>query len=166
MDNLLTLSESAIHRNALNKYETMKRITILALLISAMSMVSFGATKHPVAFAKVPKTVQKLVLKNYTENQVQLVTFQKGIGRTDYMFIVDDETKLVYDDKGQLREAKNKNGVKGELLPKMIMEYVKKTFPHARITEYEFEGSKKEVELNDQMTLVFNKKDRFLRIDD
>jgi len=144
----------------------MKRITFIALLLSALCISVCAKTKQPVAFAKTPKAVQKLVLKNYTEDQVQLVTAEKKVGRTDYMFLTDDETKLVYDDKGELRLAQSQKGIKGELLPKMMLEYVKKTLPHARITEYKFEGSKKEISLNDQMTLVFSKKDRFLRLDD
>ena len=144
----------------------MKRITLLALLISALSISAFASTKHPVAFAKVPKTVQKVLLKNFTEDQVQLVTSEKKVGRVDYMFILADETKVVYDDKGVLRNAQNQQGIKNELLPNLMLEYVKKTLPHARITEYKFEGSKKEINLNDQMKLIFNKKDRFIRLDD
>jgi hypothetical protein len=144
----------------------MKRITLVALLISALSISAIASTKHPVAFAKVPKGVQKVLLKNFTEDQVQLVTSEKKVGRVDYMFILADETKIVYDDKGVLRNAVNQQGIKNELLPNLMLEYVKKTLPHARITEYKFEGSKKEINLNDQMKLIFNKKDRFIRLDD
>ena len=144
----------------------MKKLTLVALLISALSISVCAATKQPVAFAKSPKVVQKALLKNFTEEQVQLVTSEKKVGRVDYMFILSDETKLVYDDKAELRVAQNQAGIKNELLPKMILEYVKKTLPNARITEYKFESSKKEINLNDQMKLVFNKKDRFLRLDD
>lgn len=107
-----------------------------------------------------------MLLKNFTEDQVQLVTSEKKVGRVDYMFILADETKVVYDDKGVLRNAVNQQGIKNELLPNLMLEYVKKTLPHARITEYKFEGSKKEINLNDQMKLIFNKKDRFIRLDD
>ena len=77
-----------------------------------------------------------------------------------------DGTKLEYDKRAQLRKIKKLEGVDEKFLPKVIVEYIKATLPNAIVTEYKREGLSQKVELSDKMELVFNRKGKFLRIED
>ena len=77
-----------------------------------------------------------------------------------------DGTKLEYDKRAQLRKIKKLEGVDEKFLPKVIVEYIKATLPNAIVTEYKREGMSQKVELSDKMELVFNRKGKFLRIED
>jgi hypothetical protein len=145
----------------------MKRLTILALFVSALTMGAFARGKQPVVFDKLPAAVQEEVQKNFAPADAQLITSKKvAPKKLEYEFLFNDGTELKYSNKAQLISVENKQGVKAALVPEKIQAYVQETFPNATITGYKVSTSKKEIELNDEMELVFSKKDKFLRIDD
>ena len=133
-------------------------------------MLCLGASargKQPVAFSKVPQIVQDTVLNHYLMEDVLLSTRQKTQPRHYmYEFRTADGTKMLYTDKAVLIEASNKAGIQHSFLPAKVLNYVLEVFPNAVITEYERSSMKQEVELNNDIELVFNKHGKFLRIDD
>ena len=144
----------------------MKKITLIALLISVFALGACARGKQPVAFENVPAAVQTEMQKTFSANQIQYITFAKELGYKMYTFMLADGTKLQFDHKGILRKISNKNGINETLVPENIMEYVRQTFPNATITEYQRERSRQEVELNNNLELIFNKRGKFLRIED
>lgn len=52
------------------------------------------------------------------------------------------------------------------VIPASVAQYVKGTFPNAKITEWSRDGKKQLIELNNDMELVLNAKGKFLRMDD
>lgn len=144
----------------------MKKITIIALLMSVFTLSAFAKGKQPIAFEKVPQVVQTEFKKSFTTDQVQYVTTKKELGHRDYTFTLADGTKIKFDQKGRLRQVENKAGILTTLVPEKILEYARQTFPNAIITEYKCEKSRQEIELNDNMELIFSKRSKFLRIED
>lgn len=145
----------------------MKRLAFIALLIGAFSLSVFAKGKQPIAFANLPENVQEEVKKHFTEDQIQFITAKKGMGKKfTYTFTCIDNTKFIYDHKAQLRYIAEELGVEVQFLPESIWEYVNTTMPNAIITSYKRETGCQKVELNDKMTLVFNPKGKFIRIDD
>ena len=145
----------------------MKRIALVALLISAFTAGVFARGKQPIAFEKVPTAIQEEVQKNFLPLEVQLVTVKKVAPRKYvYTFSMEDATQLKYSNKAVLLEVDNKDGITLALVPEKIQEYIRDMFPNATITKYEVDLGKKVIELNNEMTLVFTKRDKFLRIED
>ena len=143
----------------------MKKVLFVAL-ISVLSLSVFAKGKQPVAFKNLPEPVQEEVKKNFTEKQIQFITSKKELGRLHYTFVLDDDTKFVYDNKAQLRRIEDKKGVQDVFIPEKVLQYVQTTFPNTTITNFKRESGCLKVELNDKMTLVFKKNGKFLRIDD
>ena len=139
---------------------------LLIFFMALMSLTAFAKGKQPIAFDKVPQPVQTELQKYFTQDQVQYATFEKALGQKLYTFVLEDGTKIRYNHKAVLRKIENKNGILTTLVPEKIMEYAKDTFPKATITEYGCDKSRKEIELNNNMELIFNKRCKFLRIED
>ena len=139
---------------------------LLIFFMALMSLTAFAKGKQPIAFDKVPQPVQTELQKYFTQDQVQYATFEKALGQKLYTFVLEDGTKIRYNHKAVLRKIENKNGILTTLVPEKIMEYAKATFPKATITEYVCDKSRKEIELNNNMELIFNKRCKFLRIED
>ena len=139
---------------------------ILIFFLTLMSLTAFAKGKQPIAFDKVPQPIQTMFLANYTADQVQYVTFEKVVGQQLYTFVLSEGTKVQYNQKALLCKVENKEGVLPALIPEKILEYAKSTFPNATITKYVCEKGYKEIELNNHMDLIFNKRDKFLRIED
>lgn len=139
---------------------------LLIFFMALMSLTAFAKGKQPIAFDKVPQPVQTELQKYFTQDQVQYATFEKALGQKLYTFVLEDGTKIKYNHKAVLRKIENKNGILTTLVPEKIMEYANATFPKATITEYVCDKSRKEIELNNNMELIFNKRCKFLRIED
>lgn len=146
----------------------MKKITIIALLMSVCVLGAFAKKgRQPIAFKQLPKVVKQEVKQIYTPKEVQLITSEKKAFRHyEFTLILDDGSQVVFNEKAQVIKAKSEQGVKDIFIPTEIAEYIKATFPHAVITEYEKDSNKQVIVLNDTMTLVFKKNGKFLRIDD
>ena len=145
----------------------MKKIVLVALLISAFAVGGFARGKKPVAFENVPEALQEEVQKYFMPLEIQLVTVKKVAPRKfEYTFTMEEGTQLKYTNKAQLLEIENKEGITLTLVPEKIQAYVRDIFPNATITKYEVELGKKVIELNNEMTLVFTKRDKFVRIED
>ena len=79
---------------------------------------------------------------------------------------MNDETEIKYNNRGELIKVENDKGIKTLFVPEKMQKYVSETFPNATITKYEVALGKKVLELNDEMTLVFTKQGKFVRIED
>lgn len=144
----------------------MKKLSIIALL-TLVSLCVNARGKQPIVFDKLPEAVQDSVLAHFTAEQVQLATSLKTKPRYYvYEMRMADGTKLEYNKKAQLLKVSNQAGIQSSFVPEVILTYVQTTFPNATITKYKSETLKKEIKLNDDMTLIFNKKGKFIRIDD
>lgn len=145
----------------------MKKIVLVALLISAFAVSGFARGKKPVAFENVPEALQEEVQKYFMPLEIQLVTVKKVAPRKfEYTFTMEEGTQLKYSNKAVLLEVDNKDGITLALVPEKVQEYIRDMFPNATITKYEVDLGKKVIELNNEMTLVFTKRDKFLRIED
>jgi len=145
----------------------MKKIALVALLISVFAAGVSARGKQPIAFEKVPEVVQEEVQKYFLPLEIQLITVKKVAPRKfEYTFSMEDATQIKYSNKAVLLEVENEKGVLPVFIPEKILTYVLETFPNATITSYEAASGKKVIELNDEMVLVFNKKGKFLRIED
>ena len=142
----------------------MKKLLIFFMTLSCLT--AFAKGKKPVPYEKVPQVVQTEFQKNFTPDQVQYVTFEKVLGQKLYTFVLAEGTKIKYNHKAVLRKVENKDGILTTLVPEKIMTYAKATFPKATITEYVCDKSRKEIELNNNIELIFNKRGKFLRIED
>ena len=144
----------------------MKKSLFLAALLCIMSLTISAKGKQPVAFENVPQPVQTEFQKLFTADQIQYITVEKVFRQRIYAFNLSDGTKISYNHKGLLRNVENWAGVNLQLIPEKILEYAQKTFPKATITEYTVDNAHLELELNDNMELIFSKRYKFLRIED
>lgn len=143
----------------------MKRLSFV-VLACALSMVLFAKAKQPITFEALPQIVQEEVQKNFEVEQIQFITSEKVFKHTCYTFSVNDGTQMEYNELAGLLAVKNAQGVDSVFVPEKIFEYIKKTFPNATITEYKYETYKQEVELNNKLELIFDRRGSFLRIDE
>ena len=136
----------------------------MALLVSVFCLSAAARGKQPIPFQNLPEMVKSAVLKNFADSAVQYVTWEKAVGKDKYDFLMQNETKIEYFENGILHEIECKTGIPDALVPEPILKYVRSTFPNAIITEYKNNPWNHEVELNNDMELVFSRGGSFLRI--
>ena len=144
----------------------MKRVTLVVTLLCALTLSACARGKQPIAFENLPNGVQQEVLKCYTKDQIQFITVEKELLSTEYEFVLANGVQLEYDGDAKLLKAESRNGLPEKLINPQIVAYIKAHFPQAIITEYSYDRWEQDVELNNEIDLVFDSKNNFKHIDD
>ena len=144
----------------------MKRVTLVVTLLCALTFSACARGKQPIAFENLPNGVQQEVLKCYTKDQIQFITVEKELLSTEYEFVLTNGVQLEFDENAKLLKAESKLGLPEKLINPQIVAYVKANFPKAIITEYSCDKWEQDVELNNEIDLVFDSKNNFKHIDD
>ena len=144
----------------------MKKILVL-IMVSVFAIGTYAAGRQPATFKELPKKVQTVVNNNYDQKDILLITSVRTMPKhANYQLFMADGTTFEYNDKAELLSAANDTGVNEVFIPKEVMKYVRKNFPNATISRYARQTFRQTVRLNDKMTVIFNSKGKFLRIDD
>ena len=144
----------------------MKRVTLVVTLLCALTFSACARGKQPIAFENLPNGVQQEVLKCFTQDQVQFITIEKEFSHNEYEFVLTNGVQLEYDGDAKLLKAESRNGLPKKLINPQIVAYVKAHFPQAIITEYSYDRWEQDVELNNEIDLVFDSKNNFKHIED
>ena len=144
----------------------MKRVTLVVTLLCALTLSACAQGKQPIAFENLPNGVQQEVLKCFTQDQVQFITIEKEFSYNEYEFVLNNGVQLEFDENAKLLKAESKLGLPEKLINPQIVAYVKANFPKAIITEYSCDKWEQDVELNNEIDLVFDSKNNFKHIDD
>ena len=144
----------------------MKRVTLVVTLLCALTFSACARGKQPIAFENLPNGVQQEVLKCFTQDQVQFITIQKEFSHNEYEFVLTNGVQLEFDENAKLLKAESKLGLPEKLINPQIVAYIKAHFPQAIITEYSYDRWEQDVELNNEIDLVFDSKNNFKHIDD
>ena len=144
----------------------MKRVTLVVTLLCALTLSVCAQGKQPIAFENLPNGVQQEVLKCYTKDQIQFITVEKELLSPEYEFVLANGVQLEYDGDAKLLTAESRNGLPEKLINPQIVAYVKANFPKAIITEYSCDKWEQDVELNNEIDLVFDRNNAFKHMDD
>lgn len=139
----------------------------LAVLLM-VSTVTVQAQVKSITFDQLPKTAQNLVNKYYDAKNVSYVTEESEFMKSkEYEVRFHDGVKVEFDAKGDWKEVDGKKkAIPTALIPTSIASHVKKSFPNNEIVKISRSNRKYEVELSNGLDLEFDKRGKFLRIDD
>ena len=110
---------------------------------------------------------QHFIKKHFPQQRVVFATIDSGMFDTDYEARLDNGTKLDFDRQGVWKEIENEHGLLPEsVIPQYALDYVKANFPGRSFVKIERDNRKVEVELNNDLEIVFDKHGKVLHIDD
>lgn len=152
----------------INKVSVMRKILALAVM-AVISVVSFNAAASDriVSYEQLPQPAKVFITAHFADSQVAYAKIDDG----RYEVRMADGTELEFSRKGEWVKVDCEHNVVPEsvleLIPEGIKTYVEANFPGAAIVKVDRERSARiEVELDNDLDLVFGKKGNFLRIDD
>ncbi|MBQ0147790.1 MAG: PepSY-like domain-containing protein [Flavobacteriaceae bacterium] len=139
---------------------------IFSLLFITMSVMIF-AQDQVIRFNQLPQASQNFITSYFGAKHVSAVIMDDDYFSKDYEVILNNGTKIEFDGDGAWKEIDGKrNAIPMGFVPKSISNYVKKSFPNAKIKKIEKKRFKYEVELTNGLDLEFNSKGQFTKIDD
>ena len=116
----------------------------------------------------LPANAQTFVNQYFSANDIVSVWQDTEKGKVEeYTVLFADGTEVEFHSDGNWKEVKARNGqVSPKIVPVKIAKYVHKKFPKAMIKEIKKGRTKYEIDLTNNVELLFNLNGNFLKIDD
>lgn len=117
--------------------------------------------------ADLPASARTTLTKYFPKKSVNHIKIDKKlVGNTDYEVILNDGTEVDFDHNGNWKEIDmGSNAVPEALLPKALVNYVRKNYKGTKIIGVDKKNNKYEIELSNGLDLEFDRAGNFLRID-
>ncbi len=149
----------------------MKRIiktTVAALVcLVAFQTAAIADNDKPISISQLPATAQQVIKKHFGKKKVALAKQESGLFEKSYDVVFNNGEKVEFDRKGNWTEINCKlSSVPTGLVPAKITQYVKSTYPGAKILEIEKDDSQYEVKLSNMLEVTFNRNFQVVDIDD
>ncbi len=145
----------------------MKVLFILALAIFAVQF-SFAGDVITQDAKQLPLVARNFINRHFTKPQIHYIKIESEILQNKkYEVQLADFTEIDFDKQGNWLEVDcKKAAIPAALIPTSVQEYVKTNFPREIVTKIERERSGMKIELSNDYSLKFNKKGKFVSIDD
>lgn len=137
----------------------------MSVVLVAMPM--FADDDKMITREELPNKAQMFLDKNFAKVEVLYVKAEYERGLIDsYDVVLNDAVEIEFNKRGEWKSVDCKNGkVPNSVLPKGVIDYVKKKFAKAYVVEIEREKNGYDVKLNNDLDLEFDLEGKFLRID-
>lgn len=143
---------------------------VLSILVMAIVTVQFAFAGDVITqdAKQLPLPARNFINQYFSKPQISHIKIESEILQTKkYEVLLTDRTEIDFDKKGNWLEVDcKKAAVPAALVPASVKEYVKTNFPRKIITKIERGRSGVEVELSNDYSLKFNKKGKFVSMDD
>lgn len=141
----------------------------ILLIGFAMLCLQVSAQKSPVNQSELPQKAQTFLKKHFKNETVSYaVKDRESFNRTEYEVHLGGNIEIEFDGEGNWKEVKNENNgsLPTSFIPNSINRYIRSHFPNTAVTKIEKSRASYEVELINDIELVFDSKGKFLRMDD
>lgn len=150
----------------------MKRFTPrdIKFLISAaavfllISLVSFGM-KTVIPGNQLPAEIRSYLDQHFPGYEVKHAIREKDGIRISYHVNVNGEFNLEFNRKFEVIDVEGMSRLPEHIVPEAIQKYVSVNYPQNFITDWEKDGKKQEIELDNGLDLSFNSAGVFIGID-
>lgn len=140
----------------------------IATLLAAMLLtINVSADDRHITFGELPKNAKVFVLTYFKDTPIKEVVIERRASLAQYELELGNGFKLQFDRMGFCTEISTKHGaVPAEVMPKKIVDAVKKHFPQHHVKKFENNGRMYEVELDNDVVLTFSKTFRLVDVDE
>ena len=138
----------------------MKRLIVLAIGLIAMNV--FASCDRTITVNDLPKNAQQFISAYFPGIETLSVKFEDG----EYEVVLSNGTEVEFSRKGEWKDVDcHTLSVPAGIIPTAIASYVLEKFPNNFIVKIAKERNQYEVELNNDMDLVFDQNGNFLHVD-
>lgn len=145
----------------------MTALSIIATVAMAFTSLFSNDRERVIEYNNLPQNAKTFVEKHFKNSPVSYVMEDKELTGTTYQLRFENGDEIEFKGNGEWEEIECKTtGVPESAIPSGIGKYVGKKHSANKIIKIKKERNTYEVELNNDLELVFNSKEEILRYDD
>ncbi|UTC63699.1 PepSY-like domain-containing protein [Treponema sp. OMZ 788] len=141
-----------------------RHIFLFAVFLLLSSCMLYGK-EMLINFTDLPEKAQNYVKTHFPDAKPLRAEKEKDGLSVKYEIKLDNMIELDFNSKGEITGIDGNSKLPDSVIPKEILDYVKKHYPDNYITDWNLEKKTQEVELDSGLELKFDLKGKFLRID-
>lgn len=124
-------------------------------------IISLPLAAKDVPFNSLPKEAVSFITTHFGELKVEKVKLESGVYVVDFT----NDYELAFDSKGNWIVVDcDEDAVPKDIIPQAILEFVSKNFVGDVITQIEQSKGEYNIELQSDVSLLFDKKGKFLKL--
>ncbi|UTC76378.1 PepSY-like domain-containing protein [Treponema sp. OMZ 792] len=141
-----------------------RHVFLFAVFLLFSSCMLYGKSKF-IEFSNLPEKAQTYIKTHFPDAKPLKIEKEKDGLSVKYEVELDNKIDLDFNSKGEITGIDGNSELPDSVIPKEILDYVKKNYPDNYITDWHLEKKAQEVELDNDIELKFDLKGKFLRID-
>jgi hypothetical protein len=144
----------------------MNRKTLALIVMASMISLSAFAQEKVITGKEIPGEITAYITKYFPGQKLLHAVKDRDDLKVKYEILLEGRTKLEFNQGRKVTEITSGTRLPDAVIPAEILAYVKANYPDHFINEWEKEKRKQTVELDNDLSLEFDLKGKFLRIDD
>ena len=145
----------------------MKKLVLAVVAMFAMSTMVMADNDKPVQVNQLPAAAQTFLNTYFKDVKVALATQDTELFSKSYDVVFNNGDRVEFNKSGEWTEVRcRQTGVPAQIVPAPIAEYVKTTYPDAKILQIERDSREWEIKLSNRWEITFDKQMRVIDIDD
>ena len=144
----------------------MKRV-LLSVILALFAVGAAVAEDRPITVTQLPMKAQIFLKDYFSEIEVVLVSQDDDLLHKDYVVALKNGARIEFNADGEWQEVAVKCGmVPSEIVPALVMQYVKEHYSGEHILRIDRDRRGVEIELSNGLELSFDRHYRLIDIDD
>ena len=145
----------------------MKKSLFVAMMAFVCSLSACADSDQLITFAQLPTPAQNTVKQYFDEANIAFCTLDRELFGKEYKVQFNDGSEIKFEGDGSMHSVDCKfRAVPDALVPEIVRQQVKASFPQAVIVEWGKDDRGWKAELSNQLELKFNSKYQMSGIDD
>lgn len=140
---------------------------IILFFIAVFSFMNAEAQKSKkyIVPDQAPTEIKNYVNTHFPDGNIAYVKKKQKINKTEYKIKLDNNVELEFDKNFDVQEIESKSALPNSVIPEPIRDYLAQNYPANRVYEWKRKRTKQEIELDNDLDLVFDLNGNFLKID-
>ena len=133
----------------------MKKFIFTAIAIFGFAVAT--ADDRAITEQQLPTAARNFIHTHYANHKIVVASQDRGVFNTDYTALLDDGSKLEFDNKGNWESVAHRGGkIPQDVIPAKISQFVQKHFPATPVVKIEHDRHGYEVRLQGDTELQFD----------
>lgn len=142
----------------------MKKILSSTLSVMLLLFTISCEKEKVISAADLPLNIQTYISTHFSGNSVTKAVKQKDKNEL-YEVTLSDGTKLEFNAQNEVIDIDSKSKLPDSVIPNKILDYVTANYSSNYILGWELQNDNQEIQLNNQVVLLFSMAGDFLRIE-
>ncbi len=144
----------------------MRKSFLITLLLSLFFLTGYAKSNKAIDATDLPSKAVKFIKKNFKNSTIMYTKAEGKRKSREYEVVLSTFETIEFDRSGNWTEIHGKkNGVPTNMLSRKMRSYLSKNYKKNKIVKIERKENKFEVELNNDVDLIFDKDGLFIQED-